>query len=168
MRPCRVLAELRRLGVRIVLDDFGTGYSSLSRLKDFPLDVLKIDRSFIDRLGDDPDREPIVVAIIAMARALGLEVIAEGVETERALARLTALQCELAQGFLLSRPIPPEQMADLLRREFAGRRPRGNVVPAAPGARRLTNVARGFRGSRARIGDHGEGWQRGRQAARAA
>jgi diguanylate cyclase (GGDEF)-like protein len=133
--PLSVLAKLRRMGVRVVLDDFGTGYSSLSRLKDFPLDALKIDRSFIDRLGDDPDREPIVVAIIAMARALGLEVIAEGVETERALVRLTALQCEIAQGFLLSRPIPPEQMAELLRRELAGR-PRGNVVPLrrAPGA----------------------------------
>ena len=127
--PVSVLAELRRLGVRIVLDDFGTGYSSLSRLKDFPLDVLKIDRSFIDRLGDDPEREPIVAAIIAMARALDLQVIAEGVETDRALARLTGLDCEIAQGFLLSRPIPPEQMATLLRRELAGRHPRATVVP---------------------------------------
>ncbi len=133
--PVSVLAELRRLGVHIVLDDFGTGYSSLSRLKDFPLDVLKIDRSFIDRLGDDPDREPIVAAIIAMARALGLQVIAEGVETERALERLDALRCEVAQGFLLSRPITASQMTDLLRRELADLPQRGNVVPLrrAPG-----------------------------------
>jgi diguanylate cyclase (GGDEF)-like protein len=127
--PMAALAELRRLGVRIVLDDFGTGYSSLSRLKDLPLDALKIDRSFIDRLGDDPDREPIVVAIMSMAHALGLEVIAEGVETERALQRLAALHCEMAQGFLLSRPIPPEQMADMLRRDLTERSPGGTVVP---------------------------------------
>jgi len=127
--PVAVLSELRQLGARIVLDDFGTGYSSLSRLKDFPLDVLKIDRSFVDRLGDDPDREPIVVAIIAMARALGLEVVAEGVETKRALARLSALRCQLAQGFLLSRPIPAQQMAELLRRELAERPPLAKVLP---------------------------------------
>ena len=127
--PLAILGALRRMGVRIVLDDFGTGYSSLSRLKDFPLDVLKIDRSFIDRLGDDPDSEPIVVAIISMARALGLEVVAEGVETERALARLSALDCQVAQGFLLSRPIPAPQMADVLRRELAERPPSVNVVP---------------------------------------
>ncbi len=132
--PLSVLASLRRRGVQIVLDDFGTGYSSLSRLKDFPLDVLKIDRSFIDRLGEDPEREPIVVAIVAMARALGLQVIAEGVETESALQRLSSLQCGVAQGFLLSRPISSAQMADLIRRELARLGPRDNVVPLrAPG-----------------------------------
>ena len=133
--PVSTLAGLRALGAQIVLDDFGTGYSSLSRLKDLPLNVLKIDRSFIDRLGDDADREPIVVAIIAMARALGLDVVAEGVETERALKRLAALRCQVAQGFLLSRPVASEQMGELLRREL----PRGpslaEVVPLrrAPG-----------------------------------
>ncbi len=134
--PLTVLASLRRLGVQIVLDDFGTGYSSLSRLQDFPLDVLKIDRTFIDRLGDDPDREPIVVAIVAMARALGLQVIAEGVETESALERLASLQCGIAQGFLLSRPVSPAQMADLMRRELMRLGPHDNVVALrrAPGA----------------------------------
>ncbi len=127
--PTTILATLQGRGVQIAMDDFGTGYSSLSRLKDYPLDLLKIDRSLIDQLGDDPDREPIVAAIIAMARALGLEVVGEGVETDRALARLHALHCHTAQGYLLSRPLPTLQMTKLLRREFAEDRTGDRVVP---------------------------------------
>ena len=134
--PTTTLAQLKQLGVSIVMDDFGTGYSSLSRLKDYPLDVLKIDRSFIDGLGDDREREPIVAAIIAMAHVLGLQVVGEGVETDRALERLGALGCDVAQGFLLSRPLPAAQMTALLQRERADvpRLPKPDA--RAPGTRR--------------------------------
>ena len=108
------LLELKRLGVQIMLDDFGTGHSSLSRLSDFPLDVVKIDRGFIRGLGRDGSREPIVTAIVAMARALDLRVIAEGVETEEEWQTLVALGCEAAQGYVLARPMPAEALTTLL------------------------------------------------------
>jgi EAL domain-containing protein (putative c-di-GMP-specific phosphodiesterase class I) len=109
--PGSMLRALRRLGVRLMLDDFGTGHSSLSRLSGFPLDVLKIDRSFVTGLGGDGGHDHLVSAIIAMARALGLGVVAEGVETERELEGLVALGCEAAQGYLLGRPVPFEDLA---------------------------------------------------------
>jgi len=109
-----VLLELKRLGVQLMLDDFGTGHSSLSRLSDFPLDSVKIDRRFVRGLGQNEGREPIVTAIIAMARALDLHVIAEGVETEEEWQGLSALGCEAAQGFALARPMPAEQVGQLL------------------------------------------------------
>jgi diguanylate cyclase (GGDEF)-like protein len=112
--PESVLLELKRLGVQIMLDDFGTGHSSLGRLGDFPLDVLKVDRRFVRGLGQNGGREPIVTAIIAMARALDLRVIAEGVETDDEWESLVALGCEAAQGYALARPMPPEQLAELL------------------------------------------------------
>jgi diguanylate cyclase (GGDEF)-like protein len=101
-----VLAELKRLGVQTMLDDFGTGHSSLGRLSEVPLDVVKVDRRFVSGLGEDQNREPIVAAIVAMANALGLRVIAEGVETETQWRSLVDLGCEAAQGYLLARPMP--------------------------------------------------------------
>ncbi len=109
-----LLAELQALGVRILADDFGTGYSSLSRLTEIPLDTLKIDRSFVGGLTEDSGRDAIVATIIAMAKTLGLGVIAEGVETDAQLRPLTELGCEVAQGFLLSRPLPEEAVTKLL------------------------------------------------------
>ena len=97
------VAGLRSLGVGISLDDFGTGFSSLTHLERFPVDALKIDRSFVGRLGDGVGAG-IVAGVLALARALGLEVVAEGVETPGQLARLRALGCDYAQGFLLGRP----------------------------------------------------------------
>lgn len=109
-----ILATLRAMGVQICLDDFGTGYSSLSYLQHFPLDVLKLDRSFISGLGTTPSAAKIVAATIDMARALGMSVVAEGVETAQQLQCLRDLACQFAQGYHLARPQPPEAIAALL------------------------------------------------------
>lgn len=108
------LAALKDVGVRLAIDDFGTGYSVLSHLKSLPVDTLKIDRSFVRDLGVNPGDLAIVRAIIALAEAFGLELVAEGVETDAAAMTLLQHGCHRAQGFLLSRPIPGEQMAALL------------------------------------------------------
>ena len=100
----RQLNELRELGVRLAIDDFGTGYSSLAQLRRLPLDTLKIDRSFVSGLGGSRDAEAIVTSIIAMAHAVDLTVVAEGVETEQQLDVLQRLGCDLAQGYYFGRP----------------------------------------------------------------
>ncbi len=102
------LYALKRLGVHLAVDDFGTGYSSLSYLKRFPVDMLKIDRSFIKGLGTDPEDGAIVLAIFSLARALRLGVVAEGVEHFHQLEALHRLECDAVQGFLLARPGPPD------------------------------------------------------------
>jgi diguanylate cyclase (GGDEF)-like protein/PAS domain S-box-containing protein len=109
------LEALNEIGVRLVLDDFGTGYSSLAYLNRFPFHALKIDRSFIDALGIEQERTAIVEAIIGMARALSLEVIAEGVENEVQLAELRRLGCDYAQGHLFHAAIPAAEVSRLLR-----------------------------------------------------
>ena len=105
-----ILEELRMEGVRIALDDFGTGYSSLSYVRTLPLDILKIDRSFISRLGLRADDTSLVSGIVSMARALGLQTVAEGVETELQATMLRNLGCEVAQGFLYAVPAPAEAL----------------------------------------------------------
>jgi diguanylate cyclase (GGDEF)-like protein len=120
----RALAELKALGVSIAVDDFGTGYSSLTYLKQFPVDILKIDRSFVAGLGsgcptgavDDRADRAIVAGVIDLAHAFGLTTVAEGVETEEQLARLNQLGCEQAQGFFLGRPMHPVEVTAWLRR----------------------------------------------------
>jgi diguanylate cyclase (GGDEF)-like protein/PAS domain S-box-containing protein len=114
------LEALSELGVRLVLDDFGTGYSSLAYLNRFPLHALKIDREFVDALGVEQERTAIVEAIIGMARALSLDVIAEGVENEAQLSELRRLGCDYGQGHLFSRALPPEKVSGLLSEGFAG------------------------------------------------
>jgi EAL domain-containing protein (putative c-di-GMP-specific phosphodiesterase class I) len=109
------LLALKRLGIRILLDDFGTGYSSLSYLARFPIDTLKLDRSFIGSLSS-PRRRAIVRAILDMAAALEIDVIAEGVETEVQRAELRGLGCTLAQGFLFGQAMPSGPIATLLKR----------------------------------------------------
>jgi diguanylate cyclase (GGDEF)-like protein len=112
------LNRLAELGVRIVLDDFGTGYSSLSRLKNFPLEVLKIDRAFTAGLTRDPYDRAIVEAMVSIATGVGMRVVAEGVESEEQLACLRELGCELAQGFLFARPLPAAAARDLLLERY--------------------------------------------------
>jgi len=111
----RVLADLKAMGVTLSLDDFGTGYSSLAYLKRFPLDAVKVDRSFVQDITADVDDASITRAVITMAHHLKLKVVAEGVETEGQLALLIAHQCDVIQGYFFSRPLPPEAMETLLR-----------------------------------------------------
>jgi diguanylate cyclase (GGDEF)-like protein len=114
----RTLARLKDVGVQIAIDDFGTGYSALTYLKSLPVDILKIDRSFVRDLGTDTRDLAIVRAIVDLAHGLGLEVVAEGVETATAARALLDLGCHRAQGFLLSRPVDSAAMETLLARRF--------------------------------------------------
>jgi EAL domain-containing protein (putative c-di-GMP-specific phosphodiesterase class I) len=108
------MEELKRLGIQISIDDFGTGYSSLAYLKMLPVDIIKIDRSFVSDIGVDPNDDAIVETILAMSWRLGFKTIAEGVETEEQLIFLKARQCDGYQGYLFSPPIPAEQFEELL------------------------------------------------------
>ncbi|MBV2125413.1 MAG: EAL domain-containing protein [Candidatus Thiodiazotropha sp. (ex Ctena orbiculata)] len=109
------LSRLHNAGIRLAMDDFGTGYSSLNYLRKYPFDVLKVDRSFVNDLTVDPADCELVNASILMAHGLGLEVVAEGVETENQLSQLRDMQCEYAQGYLFSRPINVDAFTDLLQ-----------------------------------------------------
>ncbi len=112
----KIMKELHDMGVHTSLDDFGTGYSSLSYLKRFPLKVLKIDQSFIQDIQLNEKNESLITAIIAMARSLGLDVVAEGVEKDEQLAFLRSQLCDNVQGFLLSHPVPAAELTKLLHR----------------------------------------------------
>jgi len=101
--------------VRLAIDDFGTGYSSLSQLKRFPIDTLKVDRSFIRDIPADAEDIAITEAIIALGKSLGVTVVAEGVETPEQQTFLTDRACHEMQGYFFSRPVPPEDFAELLR-----------------------------------------------------
>lgn len=118
------LAQLHDMGIRLSVDDFGTGYSALSYLQRFPFDTLKIDRSFVQGVEDNPASAALVRAIAKMAEALGLETVAEGVETEDQVRFLGEVQCPLAQGYLFSRPLTAAAMQQLLERERPAVRPR--------------------------------------------
>jgi EAL domain-containing protein (putative c-di-GMP-specific phosphodiesterase class I) len=109
------LRKLKNLGVRISIDDFGTGHSCLSYLRRFPIDVLKIDRSFVQEVNANEDSRSIIDAIISLARSLKLETVAEGVETNAQLDYLLERGCHVAQGFLFGMPMAPEQVEPLLR-----------------------------------------------------
>jgi diguanylate cyclase (GGDEF)-like protein/PAS domain S-box-containing protein len=114
------LQTLRAEGAQVAVDDFGTGYSSLSYLAKFPIDSLKIDQSFVRQITTAPEEKTIVTAIISMGRSLNLRVVAEGVETLEELTFLHAHQCDEAQGYYFSRPLPPQQFAELLKTDILG------------------------------------------------
>jgi diguanylate cyclase (GGDEF)-like protein len=124
--PRSTLEALRATGVKVLIDDFGTGYSSLARLKRFPLDVIKIDRSFVDGVGAEDGDTAIVAAIVDIARSLGLQVIAEGVEGEVQLERLRELGCHAVQGYLFAGPMQRDALAAFL----AGHEPRSTAAVA--------------------------------------
>ena len=109
-----VLRRLKALGVRLAIDDFGTGYSSLGYLKHFPVDVVKIDRSFVDGLDTNPVDSAIAAAVIGLAKALGMTTVAEGVETEAQLTHLQSLGCPVMQGYYFSRPLPGPAFDELI------------------------------------------------------
>jgi EAL domain-containing protein (putative c-di-GMP-specific phosphodiesterase class I) len=108
------LEGLKRLGVRLAIDDFGTGWSSLGHLRRFPIDIVKLDRSFVSGLGREPQDASVAAAIISLAHALGLSTVAEGIETGEQLAVLAALGCDLGQGYLFARPAPAETFGDVV------------------------------------------------------
>ncbi|WP_456632204.1 bifunctional diguanylate cyclase/phosphodiesterase [Bradyrhizobium sp. URHC0002] len=116
-RAIKVLDAIQSRGIRLAIDDFGTGYSSMSLMKQFPIDTIKIDRSFVRDLPIDSEDQAIAQAIISMGKALGMTVIAEGVETVEQETFLRNHACDEMQGFLFSKPLPAKQMADLLRAE---------------------------------------------------
>jgi len=107
------------LGIQLYLDDFGKGYSSLNYLHRFPMDILKIDRSFVSRIDEAEGNLAIVRAIVTLAHQLGMEVVAEGIQTEEQRQKLRSLGCEYGQGFFLSEPVPADRAELLLMRKAA-------------------------------------------------
>jgi EAL domain-containing protein (putative c-di-GMP-specific phosphodiesterase class I) len=115
------LTDLKKLGVRLAIDDFGTGYSSLSYLQRFPIDILKIDKSFVDKIGRDKEGRAVARAIIMMGDSLNLRTIAEGIEHPEQIRELQDLGCDAGQGFHFAKPLPQDEMEDFLERFEAER-----------------------------------------------
>jgi EAL domain-containing protein (putative c-di-GMP-specific phosphodiesterase class I) len=116
-----VLTELCVMGVRLSIDDFGAGYASFAYLAQFPVATLKIDKSFVTDLSSSPTNRTIVQAIIRLAHALGKEVVAEGAESEDELKALRKMKCDKVQGYVISKPVPLDVLAELIRRHAPGR-----------------------------------------------
>jgi diguanylate cyclase (GGDEF)-like protein len=128
----RSLSKLRKLGVKIALDDFGTGYSSLSYLNHLPIDILKIDRSFIETMTSNSDQGELVRGIVSIAKRLGLEIVSEGIETQDQYNALLDLQCDYGQGFLFSKAIPAEEVLAMFSAELRGSLHQSLRTPPAP------------------------------------
>jgi Amt family ammonium transporter len=112
----RIIKQLKESGIQIVIDDFGTGYSSMSYLQNLPIDTLKIDRSFVSKMNEMPDENKnIVETIITLAHKLNMNVVAEGVETAAQHSALSTMKCQLAQGYLFSKPLKKKKMDTLIR-----------------------------------------------------
>jgi EAL domain-containing protein (putative c-di-GMP-specific phosphodiesterase class I) len=116
------IVRLKALGLLLAMDDFGTGYSSLAYLRRFPMDVLKVDRSFVDRLGGTCEDETLVRTIVRLGQRFGMSTVAEGIEDAGQLAILREMGCDYAQGYLLSRPVPAEEATRLLATGVPGAR----------------------------------------------
>ena len=121
-RVSATLAQLRALGVRIALDDFGTGSTSLSTLRFLSIEIVKLDKSFIDSISSDPEAHRLAAAVLDLAHALGLETVAEGIEQADQIAHLSQMRCTLGQGFHISKPVPAHQLGALLRSGVRSRR----------------------------------------------
>jgi EAL domain-containing protein (putative c-di-GMP-specific phosphodiesterase class I) len=128
------LNQLKALGVRIAVDDFGTGYSSLSYLRRFPIDVLKIDRSFVDGVTDGSQKRALLRTIVELGRTLNLETVAEGIEEPEELHQLRALDCDLGQGYYFARPLAADGVGELLRQGELGPAPVGALKMELEGA----------------------------------
>ncbi len=126
-----LLSQMRSLGIAIAMNNFGTGYSSLSYLQRFPLDTLKIDRCFTSAVGTGGKEESIIVNIMPLAQNLGLDVVAEGVETKEQASFLGQLRCKYAQGYLFSRPVNAERAGELLQKPLIPVEPDGPLATAA-------------------------------------
>jgi diguanylate cyclase (GGDEF)-like protein len=120
LQDCEQLRQLKELGVKLSIDDFGTGYSNLAYLQRFQVDKLKIDQSFVRGLGDNPQNQAIVTAIVQMARSLGLHTVAEGIEDEATRQLLVELGCDQGQGYLFARPLPAGELAASMREAVVG------------------------------------------------
>jgi len=134
----RRLTAIKELGARIAIDDFGTGYSSLAHLQQFPVDALKIDRSFISRLTESPEGATIIHTLVQLGKALSIETLAEGIETQQELSMLQQEQCDCGQGFLYARPLDAVDAEKLLQawangfvREVSRIVPSRGKIPAA-------------------------------------
>jgi len=134
-RARAILTRLQHSGIQISIDDFGTGYSSLSYLRDLPIDELKLDRSFIFPMADDPRAAALVASAISLAHSLGLRMVAEGVETSVAYSELIRLGCDQAQGYFMSRPVTAAELDYWL----SARRPADHVA-GVPRQRAATPV----------------------------
>jgi diguanylate cyclase (GGDEF)-like protein len=142
-RAVRILDAIQARGIRLAIDDFGTGYSSMSLMKQFPIDTIKIDRSFVRNLANDREDQAIAQAIISMGKALGLTIVAEGVETAEQESFLRDHACDETQGFLFSKPVPPENVPHLLRQRPTGSPPlQPEPRPGSDEASGLVTVAR--------------------------
>jgi EAL domain-containing protein (putative c-di-GMP-specific phosphodiesterase class I) len=152
----QTLRALKTLGVRISLDDFGTGYAGLSYLRRLPFDKIKIDKSFVQAQQHDPATQAIMEAVLSMSRRLGLEVTAEGVETEEQLATIRQQRCTEVQGYLLGRPMPAAEVPALLERAAARRsgmaayaeEPDPRAARSAEEARRAAAIGRAVQAAR--------------------
>jgi EAL domain-containing protein (putative c-di-GMP-specific phosphodiesterase class I) len=124
------LSELRELGVRVAIDDFGTGYSSLGYLRRFPVDILKVDKSFIDGVAEGPHESALARAVIKLAATLHLDAVAEGVSTRKQLAMLRRLRCRFAQGYYFARPQDASAVKEMLGRTPVALEASGNGTGA--------------------------------------
>ena len=132
VRATQVIESLKAWDVRVAMDDFGTGYTSLAFLQKLPIDILKIDRSFVTPMLGDCDSTAIVRAILSLAEALGMETIAEGIESEKLALALASLGCSHGQGFHLGRPLPAREMTALLHAQRSLAQARADEPPPAP------------------------------------